>query len=219
MIQAMSHEERLHASTPLIALIGIDGAGKSTQISAVRDGLTQHGHKVTELPNESLQALWRCLDPLARASGQDIEGFFGVDMIQMLASTIKWITFEKAWREFQGTGGVLLADRYSYCHIAAAQRAGERTRTAIEHLYREFPKPDVCIWLDTPPRIALERLEKRGKNWQDLSFLEFHRRGYSQLAGEHGFTVVNGDAPSAMVTAKIMAEIQRSRPDLFPAQE
>jgi dTMP kinase len=211
----MDYSGRLHTSTPLIAIIGIDGAGKSTQISAVREDLTQRGHKVTELPNESLQALWQRLDPLARAHGQDIEGHFGMDMIQMLASTIKWVAMEKAWRDLEGIGGVLLADRYSYCQIAAARRAGPRTRTAIEHLYSEFPRPDVCIWLDAPPKIALERLARRGQNWQDLSFLEAHRRGYSQLAGEHGFTVVNGDAPPAVVTGKIEAEIQRTLPHLF----
>jgi dTMP kinase len=215
----MNYAGRLHPGTPLIAIIGIDGAGKSTQISAVRENLAQRGHKVTELPNESLQALWQRLDTLARANGQDIEGFFGVDMIQMLASTIKWVTFEKAWRELEGTGGVLLSDRYSYCQMAAARRAGERTRAAIDHLYGEFPRPDVCVWIDTPPKIALERLGIRGGSWQDLSFLEVLRRGYCQLAGEHEFTVVNGDAPPAVVTGEIMLEIKRARPDLFPGEQ
>ena len=181
----------------------------------MRDELARRGHKVTELPNESLQALWRRLAPLAEANGRDIEGFFGVDMIQMLASTIKWVTLERVWRELEGNVGVLLADRYSYCHMAAAQRAGERTRAAIEHLYADFPKPDVCIWLDTPPQIAMGRLNRRSENWQELSFLKVHRRGYSQLAGEHGFTVVNGDAPSVAVTAEIVMKIQRALPDLF----
>jgi thymidylate kinase len=46
----------------LIAIIGIDGAGKSTQIAAVRGELARCGHQVSMLPNESLAPLWERLD-------------------------------------------------------------------------------------------------------------------------------------------------------------
>jgi dTMP kinase len=207
-----------YAKTHLIAIIGIDGAGKSTQIAVLHDYLTRHGQKVTALPTESLDPLWRRLDVLAGASGEDVEGFLGVDMVQMLASCIKWISFEKTWSQLDGSDGVLLADRYSYCHIAIAQRAGERTRTAIEHLYGGFPEPDVCIWLDTSPETALERLRMRGENWHDLDFLETHRRGYLELAARHGFTVVDGEGPSEVVTARLVAEMHRALPELFAAK-
>lgn len=201
----------------MIAIIGIDGAGKSTQIAVLHDYLARHGQKVTALPNESLEPLWRRLEVLAGASGEGVEEFLGVDMVQMLASCIKWISFEKSLSQLDGSDGVLLADRYSYCHIAIAQRAGKRTRTAIEHLYGGFPEPDVCIWLDTSPGTALERLRMRGENWHDLAFLETHRQGYRELAARHGFTVVDGEGPAEAVTARLVAEIHRALPELFAA--
>lgn len=212
----MNYAAGTHAGTYLIAIIGIDGAGKSTQVAVLHDYLTQHGHKVMALPNENLQPLWLRLDVLATGRGEDVEGFLGVDTVQMLASCIKWVSFEKAWKQLNGFTGVLLADRYAYCHIAIAGRAGERTKTTIEHLYAEFPPPDVCIWLDTPPGTALERLRRRGENWHDLAFLETFRRGYRQLAAQHGFTVVAGDGPSEVVTARILVELHRALPGLFP---
>lgn len=199
----------------LITIVGINGAGKSTQIAAVRAGLLRCGHRVTELPNESLEPLWERLDEAARRSGEDIEGFLGVDTVQMLASVIKWFSAEKAWRALDDSVGVVLADRYSYCQVASAQRASDRTRSAIEHLYRDFPAPDACIWLDVDPVVALSRLRRRGQKWRDLDFLQAHRRGYARLAGEHDFIVVDGNLPADEVTSGIMQSIRRTLPALF----
>jgi dTMP kinase len=214
----MSQWPLVRPQARLIAIIGIDGAGKSTQIRAVHAELAGRGHRVLQLPNESLQPLWERLDVLTAAAGQEIEEFLGMDTVQMAASAIKWLSLQKAWRTMDPTAGVVLADRYSYCQMAIAQRAGARVRSAIEHLYHDFPAPDLCIWLDVKPEVAFARLEKRGEKWTGPDFLETHRRGYENLAARHDFTVVDGGLPQAEVTAAIMGEIARVLPGLFAQQ-
>ncbi len=201
----------------LIAIIGIDGAGKSTQIAAVRGELARCGHQVSMLPNESLAPLWERLDEVARPAGEDVEEFLGMDAIQLVASSVKWFGLMRGRRELAGAAGVILADRYSYCQIAAAHRAGDRTRTAIENLYLDFPAPDACVWLDVPPENAIRRLARRGDKFATLEFLRAHRRGYARLAEEHEFIVVDGSSPAAEVTESIMRELRTALPALFTA--
>lgn len=122
---------------------------------------------------------------------------------------------EKAWHTLDEAADVILSDRYSYCQVAIGQRAGERTSGAITHIYEDFPAPDVCIWLDVAPEVALSRLQRRGQGWQDLAFLEAHRRGYENLAAEHDFVVVDGTPPTADVTAVVVREVRRLLPELF----
>jgi hypothetical protein len=46
-----------------------------------------------------------------------------------------------------------------------------------------------------------------------------HRRGYRQLATRHRFTVVDGDGPAEVVRARLVSEVHRALPGLFPAEE
>ena len=202
----------------LIAIIGIDGAGKSTQVEEIRRELAGNGHRIFQLPNESLEALWERLDESCRSCrgvGENFETYLGVEVVQMVASAVKWVSLKNAWHSLDEAADVILADRYSYCQLAIAQRAGERTRSAITHLYEDFPAPDVCIWLDVAPEVALGRLQRRGERWQDLAFLEAHRRGYENLAAEYDFIVVDGTSPTAEVTTVILREVRRLLPELF----
>jgi dTMP kinase len=210
---------RARPGARLIAIIGIDGAGKSTQVEAIRRELTGYGRRIFQLPNESLQPLWERLDEFCRGAGEDFETYLGVDVVQMLASGVKWVSLEKAWHTLDEAADVILADRYSYCQVAIAQRADERTRSAITHLYEDFPAPDVCIWLDVAPELALGRLRRRGERWRDLAFLEVHRRGYEKLAAEHDFIVIDGTPPTPDVTAAIVREVRRLLPELFNADK
>lgn len=199
----------------LIAIIGIDGAGKSTQIAAVHNELMRCGHQVTRLPNEGLEPLWERLDDISAPTGNDVEEYFGTDTIQLVASAIKWFGLMRGRKALDDSRGVVLADRYSYCQMAAAQRTGDRVRRAIEHLYHDVPAPDVCIWLDVPPEDAIGRLGLRGDRFATLAFLKTHREGYARLAAEHDFIVVDGSPPSDEVTSSIMQTLRGVLPELF----
>src|SRR5690348_3884599 len=92
----MSRASMSRSGARLIAIVGIDGAGKSTQVEALRRELAGYGLRISQLPNESLQPLWERLDELSRGAGEDFETYLGIDVVQMLASAIKWVSLEKA---------------------------------------------------------------------------------------------------------------------------
>ena len=197
----------------IVAVIGVDGAGKSSQVTALRGLLQASSRRLVELPNENLQELWARLGQVAGRVA-DIEEFFGVDVVQLLASTLKWNAMVKAWGSVTANS-VVLADRYSYCQLALARRADPKIYAAIAQLYVDFPTPDLCIWLDVPAEIALERLRGRGETYRSLEFIQAHRDGYSVLAQDHAFARVDAAQSQEAVTADIVRLLRQRLPELF----
>ena len=77
----------------LVALIGIDGAGKTTQAARLVAWLEARGERCTLHPNESLQSVKYALAHVAAAMGhEDAVALLGPETHQLVLSAIKWNT-------------------------------------------------------------------------------------------------------------------------------
>lgn len=146
----------------LIALIGTDGAGKSTQADALTDHLQSLGTPVTRI------SMWDVLtdrfpearfitSPRAelRVCISEMRGTARVLFLFWMMATV----FEDARRHAEGR--IVILDGFWLKHAAVEVVHGV-PRSLVEELGAIFPDPDLTFYLDVDPEVALRR--KRGKS-------------------------------------------------------
>ncbi len=152
----------------LIAVEGIDGSGKQTQVRLLARALESRGHQVlsTGFPHYDS---W-----FGKMVGQFLNGDFGpLDSVDPHFTALLY-----AGDRFEGkrpivaaleSGGVVLADRYVGSNLAhqSARTAPEKRakfRAWIEHLeysIYELPKEDLVLYLRLPPHEAQTLVAKK----------------------------------------------------------
>ena len=139
----------------LIAMCGLDGAGKTTQIERLtgwfeRQRLSLHN---TRQPTDQYRN-----DPRVRAY-LDHGQVKDMRVIAMLSAADR-ITHMHELEQLLASGTHILSDRYIYSSYAYFLVRGMDI-DAIQALYGELRKPDLTVFLDIPPEVTLKRVEAR----------------------------------------------------------
>jgi dTMP kinase len=135
----------------LIAVEGIDGSGKSTQLRLLQRHLENEGHQVTFTEWNSSELVEDTMD---RAKDRD-------ELLPSTFSLLHAVDFAQryAYRILPAleAGLVVLADRYVF---TAFGRDGARGVDVpwVENLYRFAVPPDLGLYFDVPVDVAVERL-------------------------------------------------------------
>lgn len=151
---------------PLIALEGVPGAGKTTLIHRVRTALDNQGRAVSIVrfpTGTGVSRLFRSLMTQREAFG-------------LVSSAVPWLLplllsadmRADLMRRAYGRGDILLMCRgylSTLCyHRNAFIRAGldgVAAWSAVEKACSPFPEPTQIVFLDVPPDIAWERIERQ----------------------------------------------------------
>jgi dTMP kinase len=136
----------------LIAIDGIDGAGKTTQLKLLAEGLLNAGEVVTA-SKEPTDGPWgRKLRQSAqdgRLSLNDEIRAFVEDRKEHVASLIL---------PALARGEIVLLDRYYYSTIAYQGARGGDISAIAKEMVEIAPTPDVAFLIDIDPRTAIERI-------------------------------------------------------------
>ncbi len=140
----------------LVALEGIDGAGKTTQAALLESRLRALGLEV-ERTKEPTDGPWgrtlRASASTGRLSPDDELHAFLEDRREHVAGLIGPAV---------AAGKVVLVDRY-YFSTAAYQGARGRDPEELLRLNEEFaPPPDLLVLLEVVPRVGVARIAARG---------------------------------------------------------
>lgn len=154
----------------LIVLEGLDGSGKSTQLSLLEkrflsEGTDCRSYSFPDYAGDS-SALVRMY--LSGAFGDDPDSvnayaagaFYAVD---------RYANYKLHWENYYAAGGLVLCGRYTTSnavHQASKLPAGERSRyidwlCEFEYGKLGLPRPDNVIFLDMPPDVAEKMLSNR----------------------------------------------------------
>ncbi len=164
-----------------LTLEGIDGVGKTIIAKSLVEELNKRGFK-------------------AVYTHEPTNGPYGEILSRILRGEVKvtwaWekallFVLDRAWhvrefiRPYLAKGAVIVCDRYIHSQLAY-QAADGLDRELLEYFNKDFPFPDLVIYLDSDPSIALSRMRK---------FVEenraFHKRsihddvGYLASVREH----------------------------------
>lgn len=166
-----------------VVLEGLDGAGKTTIAKMLVEDLEKQGYKVlyTYEPTDSdivsiVKTKYKELrDPYVDALT------FALDRLLHIKLKIKPALEE---------GCVVISDRYYYSSVAYQSAGGAPLEWVVE-VNKYALQPDVAIYLDVPPEIAIERkrgAKSRFPEFEELSFLFKVRNVYLKLV-EQGFLI------------------------------
>jgi dTMP kinase len=190
----------------IIALVGIDGAGKTTQARRLAARLNASGRPTAYHRNAGGRlALGRIARRLGRRDAADL---LGPDVLLVVEAVLRWLAIARALALSRLTGRVAVMDRYAVCQYASVRaRAGGGERLA-RILYSLFPQPDVTYFLAVTPQVAQERIAARGTDFEDLAFLEAADTAYRGLPEFDTFTVVDASGTPDAVAAQINRSAQ-----------
>ena len=143
----------------LIALEGIDGAGKTTQAQLLKDFLRQKGFEVVCFKEPTPGPWGRKIAEIARwgrkgISAQEEMELFLRDREEDVRDNIL-----PALRENK----IVIMDRYYYSSIAYQGALGLDPNEIKEINEQRFPKPDLVFILTIPPAEGIKRILSRGQ--------------------------------------------------------
>ncbi|WP_435818521.1 dTMP kinase [Micromonospora lupini] len=195
-----------------VALIGIDGSGKTTQAHRLADALTAAGRPAAYRRNASGR---RWLGRLAHRLGlPDAQRLVGRDGVLAVESVLRWLAIAVALLSCLLTGRTAVMDRYSACQYASIRaHGGHRWERLARAGYRLFPTPQVTFLLAVDPAVAYQRIEERGTDHESMGWLTAADTAYRTLPEYPSFVLVDAGRSAEEVTEQIQAHLATWLPD------
>lgn len=143
--------EKHNMKGTLVCVEGIDGSGKSTQLSLLRDWLKNNGQDViftewnsSELISQTTKLAKKknLLSPRTFSLLHAVD--FADRMKQVIAPALK-------------AGFIVLADRYAYTAFARDVARGVDAKW-VRKVYDFSIKPDLAVYFDIDPKVSMERI-------------------------------------------------------------
>ncbi|NJP33066.1 dTMP kinase [Micromonospora thermarum] len=189
-----------------VALIGIDGSGKTTQAHRLAEALTAAGHPATYHRNAGgRRFLGRVAQRLGRADAQRLLGRTGLLAAE---SVLRWLAIAAALLGHLLTGRIAVMDRYSVCQYASIRAHGGRHWERLARLgYRMFPRPQVTFLLSVDPAEAYRRIERRGTDHESMAYLTAADHAYRTLPEYPTFVLVDAGRPADEVARQIRGHL------------
>ncbi|MBE4747775.1 dTMP kinase [Corallococcus sp. ZKHCc1 1396] len=146
----------------LVAIEGIDGAGKTTQARLLEEALLSGGHKVVRT-KEPTDGTWgRSLRESATKGRLPAEA----ELDLFLRDRREHV--EKLIEPALAAGKVVIIDRYYFSTVAYQGARGMDPAELLKMNEAFAPPPDLLVILDVEPLIGIERIRQRGDRQNDF---------------------------------------------------
>lgn len=194
-----------------IALIGVDGSGKTTQALRLAETLTAQGIPARYRRNAGGRRwLGRCARRLGRPNAEALLGRMGLLIVE---SVLRWLAIARSVLGSVLDRRVAVLDRYTVCQYASLRAHGARRWEPLARwVYAVFPRPDVTFLLTVDPAEAWRRIEARGTDSETLEFLTASDAAYRSLPEADEFVIIDGNAAPEEVERAIREELRRWLP-------
>ena len=192
-----------------IALEGIDGSGKSTQVKLLAEKMTAAGHKVyaTFEPTDGMigSVLRKILKGQIKADHRVIAGLFLADRLDHLLDEKTGIV--KKMQE----GYTVITDRY-YFSSYAYHGTHMDMDWVIEanKICAQILKPDMNIFIDVPPEICMQRINtgrESAELFETLESLKNVRNKYfetfDKLKDKESIFIIDGNRNPQVIAGDI----------------
>jgi dTMP kinase len=206
-----------HTRLRTVALVGIDGSGKTTQAHLLADELAADGRSAAYRRNAGGRRWFgRLATTLGRRDGEDLLGRRAMLLVESL---LRWLSILRTLLRRTLTGETAVMDRYAVCQYASlrARNAGPAAERRARLAYRLFPAPDVTFLLAVDPAVAYDRIESRGYDHEEMSYLRAATDAYRGLPEYADFVVIDANRTPAEVSADLRAVLAAYRPVPPPA--
>ena len=194
----------------LVALEGLDGSGKSTQVPALAAALRERGHDVVATREPTDSEFGRRIRAMARSgelvAPEEELRWFVEDRRDHVARVIA---------PALAAGRCVLTDRYYLSTVAYQGARGLDWRAILAASEAEFPIPDLALVFEIAPEQGLERVRARFGTAAEPAFERadyLARVGEILTAIERDYVVrIDATGSEAEVRAKAIAALVRMR--------
>lgn len=199
-----------------VALIGIDGSGKTTQAHRLAAALNVAGVPANYLRNAGGR---RWFGRLAQRLGRgDAQHLLGRDGMLLAESVLRWLAIARALIFSALTGRVAVMDRYAYCQYASIRaHGGRRWERFARVTYRIFPRPGLTLLLTVDPAEAYRRIESRGTDHEAIEYLVAADAAYRSLPEYPDFVVLDANGTPDEVAEQIRTRVRGWLSERVPA--
>lgn len=171
----------------LIAIEGIDQAGKRTQANLLAAKLRREGTRVS---------IWSFPD-YTTSIGKVLKGYLRRETqldfhsVHLLYAANKWEVVDELSHRIK-RGETVIVNRYTPSNIAYGSAHGLGVDW-LSSLERGLPEPDIVLVLDVPPHVSRGRKRKgRDIHEDDFAYLNRVRQSYTRLSKKYGWTIIDG---------------------------
>lgn len=198
----------------IIAVEGVDGAGKTTQAKALVKKLNKEGFNAayTKEPTDDIIGQFireKVLSGNLQMNPIALQYLFNADRVMHM---------EKIEKLLQ-KGMVIVMDRYFWSAVAYAMadmnviKDWSLTAFSILSFYHQFLAPDFTFLLKISPDVAMERISGSGKHseiYDNREKILKTEKAYDFLYEEFRdeFTVINGERPQEELTEEILKTVR-----------
>jgi dTMP kinase len=204
-----------------ITLEGLEGTGKSTQISGLRDRLAACGIQVVVTREPGGTPLAEKLRELVLHAGPEKVPPRGELLIMFAARAVH---LETLIRPALARGEWVLCDRFtdaSYAYQGAGRGVPEEHIRSLEALVQQGLKPDLTLLLDAPVEVGLARARaRRGLaaadrfEREEMEFFQRVRAAFLEIARREPQRVklIDADRAPEVVAADLQARVLKLLP-------
>jgi dTMP kinase len=197
-----------------IALEGIDGSGKSTQVKLLAENLVAAGHKVytTFEPTDGHigKLLRSILKGTIKADNKAIAGLFLADRLDHLLNEENGLVKKMA------EGYTVITDRYYFSSYAYhSVHMDLEWVIACNSMCAQILRPDVNVFIDVAPEESMRRITANREVpelYETMDMLknvrEKYQEAFRRLAAEEKIVTVNGNTTIELIADDIWAAIQ-----------
>src|SRR5438552_6293854 len=204
-------------SGTLIVIEGLDGSGRSTQISLLQEWLESEGFSV------QTSGLRR-----SNLVGRDIDQLLAKNAVTRLTLALMYSTdfFDQVEHRIVPalkSGAVVLADRYVFTLITRGVVRGIN-RDYLSGLYAMALRPHLTFWLNVRPETAFGREFKKAQAisyweagrdmslshdlyWSFIRYQTMIKREFEVMAKKHNFLELDGEASVSTVNKQLRQRI------------
>ena len=198
-----------------IALEGIDGRGKSTQLKLLTDNLEAEGHKVYatfEPTNRPIGAMIRTmLKGDSHTDDRIIAGLFVADRLDHLLNDDNGIV--KKMQE----GYTVICDRYCFSSYAyQGTHMSIDWVIAANAMSASILKADVNVFIDIDPEVSMERIATNRKTIEIYETLENQKKvkekffeAFDRMKDGEKIFIVDGNRKPELIAQDIFEELHK----------
>lgn len=174
----------MKASGLLVTFEGIDGSGKSTQATLLRDSLTESGFRVVFVREPGGTPISEKIRKIL-LDRENTGISFRSEVLLYLAARAEVV--DKVIAPALASGNVVIADRFydsTYAYQISGRLLPERVVRMVNRFASESLVPDLTFLVDLPVRAAQKRLqrEKDRLESEGIYFQQRVRDGFLELA-------------------------------------
>lgn len=183
---------KLKKEGTLIVFEGIDGSGKTTQARMLVEYLQTKGCDVVFTDWASSEIVGKYIQKMRKDRIEVVPKAFSLLHAAELAERLENLILPAL-----SAGKIVVCDRYVYTAIARDTTLSV-DEDYVKEIYKLAPKEDLLLYLDVPPKMALERLIKRAAE-------ESAKQGMKKQ--EKGSKVEGTISPAGTITGTIAGTV------------